>query len=146
MTVEIDAAPQVYKDDPIHRIAAELSRADSRNAKSYSPFATAAAGHHHSGQQSSRSPLAGGAPFRRPRPHRRPRPTRPRRSVLDEGYFSGPRRPQSQSPSILWSSSSWKQRRKPATTAEKRSYSSNQGGGRILYPFSSLTLVKLHNL
>ena len=113
-----DKSPQVYKDDPIHRIAAELSRADSSsNAKSHS-----------TSNQFREGPLAG-ALFRRPRPHHRSR-VRPRRSVLDEEYFSGPP-PRSSS---LWSSSSWKQRRKPA--AEKRSYSGHQGGG-FLYPSSS---------
>ena len=43
-----DKSPQVYKDDPIHRIAAELSRADSK-AKSHSNFATEHHSHHQSG-------------------------------------------------------------------------------------------------
>ena len=48
-----DETPQVYKDDPIHRIAAELSRADSK-ARPHSNFATE---HHHSQRQSG-GPLA----------------------------------------------------------------------------------------
>ena len=123
--------PQVYADDPIHRIAAELSRADSSShSKAKSHTANRYHHHHH---QSGGGPLSG-ALFRRPRPHHRgqQRPRRPRRSVLDEEYFPS-----------SWSSNSWKQRRKPPppTAPEKRGYSGHQGGGHSLSHLSIISCL-----
>ena len=103
---------QIYKDDPIHRVAAELRRADN------------------SGRDSGRGGGGGGgligALFHHPRRPNRPN-RRPRRSVgAGEEYFS---------PIALSSSNSWKQRSRKQQTS-KRSYKNHQGGRR--FPIMSL--------